>query len=161
MRGIFIALFLAVAIVVGLGFYLGWFQIHTTRDADNKVHVTLDVDRNKIDQDAQKARARAAEVGNRVKKGVKEAANAIGAAVHTHRAKGAVVAVDPADARLTVRTDDNKTLTVQTAPTTKIRRDGVDAGMDNLTQGDQVLIEYREENGTNVADAITVKPATE
>ena len=160
MRAIFFTLVLAVLIVVGLGFYLGWFQIHTTRDTDNKVHVTLDVNRNKIDQDTQKARERVAQVGKEVKEGAKRATDRVAAAVQTHRATGDVVAVDGADSQLTVRTDDNKTLTVRTAPTTKIRRNGVEAGMDNLTEGDHILVEYREENGTNVAEAITVKPAT-
>jgi len=161
MRAFFFALLLAIVVVVGLGFYLGWFQIHTTRDNDNKVHVTLDVNRNKIGQDTEKARERAAQVGNQVKEGVQQAAGNVAAAIHTHRAKGTVTAVDEADSRLTVQTEENKTLTVQAAPTTKIRRNGVDATMDTLTQGDHVLIEYREENGTNVASSITVRPGTE
>src|SRR5271166_5545192 len=126
MRAIFFTLVLAVLIVVGLGFYLGWFQIHTTRDNDNKVHVTLDVNRNKIDQDTQKARERAGQVGNQVKEGVQRAAGTVAAATHTQRAKGTLAAVDEADSRLTVQTEDNKTLTIQAAPTTKIRRNGVD-----------------------------------
>jgi hypothetical protein len=161
MRGFIIALFLVVVVVVGLGFYLGWFQIHTTRDDDNKVHVTFDINRGKIEQDAQKARESAAQVGKEVTQAVKRAGEKISAAANTHQARGKVMAVDSADSRVTIRTDDNKQLEVRTAPATKIRRNGVDTGMDNLTQGDPVLVEYREENGTNVADSITVRPGAE
>jgi hypothetical protein len=161
MRAFLVTVLVVIVIVVGLGFYLGWFQIHTTRDSDNKVHVTLDVNRNKIDQDTQKAREGAAKVGNQVTEGVKKAAGNVAKAINTHRAKGDVVSVAEADSRVTVRTEDNKTLTVKAEPTTKIRRNGVEAGMDSLTQGDHVLIEYREENGDNVASSITVRPGTE
>src|SRR5690348_17210683 len=125
MRAFFLTILAVIVIVIGLGFYLGWFQVHTARDNENKVHVTLDVNRNKIDQDTQKARESAGRVANKVKEGVQGAAAGVAKAIHTHRAKGEVMAVNEADSRVTVRTEDNKTLTVRTEASTKIRRNGV------------------------------------
>jgi hypothetical protein len=49
-----IVLLLIVAGVVGLGFYRGWFHLTSDRATD-KSNVTLTVDKDKMQQDKQKA----------------------------------------------------------------------------------------------------------
>ena len=49
------ALLLIVAIVVGLGFYRGWFRA-SSNSADGKADVTLTVDKDKVQSDARDAK---------------------------------------------------------------------------------------------------------
>ena len=147
-----LALVVIACVVLGVGFYLGWFRIGTQRDATtDQVRLTFDVNAGKIAKDAKKGgeaiRETAAKVGTAVTGG--------------HQVKGKLAKIDETDKRLTIRTDGDKTLTVQAAPATKIRRNGVDVQMDNLAEGDEVQVLYREENGNNVAQTVTVKPGTE
>jgi Cu/Ag efflux protein CusF len=152
-----------IVVVLGVGFYLGWFRLSAHRDASNEqIHVTFDINRGKIEQDANKARAQVGQAGRQIAQGAKDVAGKVSAAVTgSHQAKGEVVKIDETDSRLTIHTEDNKTLTVQAEPSTKIRRNGVDVNMDSLTEGDHVLVLYRDENGKNIAQTITVKPGTE
>jgi len=50
-----IVLLLIVAGAVGLGFYRGWFHL-TSDGAADKSNITLTVDKDKVQQDKQKAR---------------------------------------------------------------------------------------------------------
>src|SRR5262245_4069152 len=108
MRWFILTLLLVIVVVVGLGFYLGWWGISARRDAaTNDLRVTLDINRGKIEQDAKKAREQVAKAGQRVAEGAKEAARTVGAAVQpNHQAKGRVVKVAEAEARLTIHTED-------------------------------------------------------
>ena len=55
-RLLFLVLLLAVGFV-GLGFYLGWFSLATSRDPEGgKTGVQLTIDQGKMKADAQKAR---------------------------------------------------------------------------------------------------------
>jgi len=47
-------LVLIVAVVVGLGFYLGWFHFSSGSDGKN-AHVTMSVDKGRIQEDKDKA----------------------------------------------------------------------------------------------------------
>ena len=47
MKGFLLALVFIVAVVAGLGFYMGWWSLSSDR-ADDKVGVTLTVDKDKI-----------------------------------------------------------------------------------------------------------------
>jgi len=47
-------LFIIVVCVVGLGFYLGWFQI-SSDSADGTSHINLSVHQKKIQEDEHKA----------------------------------------------------------------------------------------------------------
>jgi hypothetical protein len=53
MKGLFILLVLIVAGIVGFGFYHGWFSL-ASESGDNKVHIQLTVDKDKIQADQQK-----------------------------------------------------------------------------------------------------------
>src|SRR6266542_3232136 len=102
MRGFLLTVLLLIVVVLGVGFYLGWFRLSAQRDAANdKIHVTFDINRGKIEQDANKARAQVGQAGRQVAEGAKEAAEKVGAVLKgNHRAKGEVVKIDEAEARL-------------------------------------------------------------
>ena len=56
MRKLLVVLLLLVVGVVGLGFYLGWFEVSTSRDPNTgKTGVELTIDRDKMKSDTQKA----------------------------------------------------------------------------------------------------------
>lgn len=54
MKGLILVLFLVVAGVVGLGFYLGWFQI-SSGSVGSKDNITLSVNRDTIEDDKDEA----------------------------------------------------------------------------------------------------------
>jgi hypothetical protein len=62
MSRIFLALVLLVACVVGLGFYLGWFEV-ASDGTDGKTHIKLTVDKEKIKEDEQKVLEKVHNIG--------------------------------------------------------------------------------------------------
>jgi uncharacterized protein (UPF0333 family) len=54
MTRIFITLVLIVAVVAGLGFYMGWFHFSSGSDG-NSSHVTVSMDKDQIQEDKDKA----------------------------------------------------------------------------------------------------------
>ena len=66
MKGLILVLVLAVAGFVGLGFYMGWFQVSSGSD-DNKSSITLSVDNNKIQADKDKAVEKVQDMGQPAK----------------------------------------------------------------------------------------------
>jgi len=60
------ALVLLAALIIGLGWYLGWFHFSTTGD-DQKTHINITVDQDKIRGDEEKAKERLREIGQKVK----------------------------------------------------------------------------------------------
>jgi hypothetical protein len=69
MRRLLLVLVLLVAGVVGLGFYRGWFHL-STGEADGKSNIPVTVDRDKIEQDKEKAKEKVHEVEQQVKEKV-------------------------------------------------------------------------------------------
>jgi hypothetical protein len=67
MKRIVFLLVLLVAVVGGVGFYLGWFTLTTQTTADGKSNVTVTVDKDKIKEDKEKAKDKAKELGHDVK----------------------------------------------------------------------------------------------
>jgi predicted negative regulator of RcsB-dependent stress response len=49
-----LGLALILAVVAGLGFYLGWFHFSSSSDNDS-AHVTMSVDKDQIQKDTDKA----------------------------------------------------------------------------------------------------------
>ena len=66
MRGFLILIVLIVAGVAGLGFYRGWFHVASDSAAD-KANVTLTVDKDKIEQDKNKAVDKVQDLGHQAK----------------------------------------------------------------------------------------------
>lgn len=55
MKGFLLAFVLIAAAVAGLGFYMGWWSLSSS-DADDKVGISLTVDKDRIREDAQEVR---------------------------------------------------------------------------------------------------------
>ena len=66
MRRLLVVLVLLVAVAIGLGFYLGWFNF-STGGADGKPNATITVDQEKIKADAEKAKEKVQGFGQKVK----------------------------------------------------------------------------------------------
>ena len=65
MRKLLLVLVLAAACVIGLGFYLDWFSISTTKETPGKTGVNVTIDQDKIKSDAERAQEKAKDVSNR------------------------------------------------------------------------------------------------
>lgn len=66
MKRFFVFLLLLAAGIVGLGFYLGWFQF-STGGTDQNPNITLSVDKDKIEKDKKKAEEGLQKAGQAVK----------------------------------------------------------------------------------------------
>jgi predicted negative regulator of RcsB-dependent stress response len=60
-------LVLILAVVIGLGFYLGWFQLSTNKNEQQK-NITISVDEQKMKADEEKAKEKAKELSDEAKK---------------------------------------------------------------------------------------------
>jgi hypothetical protein len=63
MTRVILVLVLLVACVAGLGFYMGWFHLGSD-GADGKTHITLTVDKEKIQADEKKVLEKVHGVGS-------------------------------------------------------------------------------------------------
>jgi len=63
MLGVFV---LIVAVVVGLGFYMGWFHFSSGSDG-NGAHVTVSMDKGQIQKDKDKAVDKVQDLGQQAK----------------------------------------------------------------------------------------------
>jgi len=54
MSRMLLVLALIMAVVIGLGFYMGWFHFSSASD-DKKAHITVSVDKDQIQKDKDKA----------------------------------------------------------------------------------------------------------
>ena len=66
MKGTIFVIVLIIAGVVGLGFYMGWFEMSSKSD-DNKASVTLSVDRGKLQEDKDKGASKVEDAGEQLK----------------------------------------------------------------------------------------------
>jgi hypothetical protein len=66
MNRLLVGLVLVVAVVVGLGFYRGWFDA-ATDSADGKSHLNITVDKDKIKEDEEKVVKKIHNVEHQVK----------------------------------------------------------------------------------------------
>ena len=63
MNRILIVLVVLGICVAGLGYYMGWFHVETTK-SDGQTHITLTVDQKKIQADEKRALEKVREVGH-------------------------------------------------------------------------------------------------
>jgi predicted negative regulator of RcsB-dependent stress response len=64
-------LVLLAAVVIGIGIYRGWFEFSASHDsATDQRSIQLNIDENKVKSDAEKAREKANEAGDKVKEGI-------------------------------------------------------------------------------------------
>jgi hypothetical protein len=66
MKGFLVVLVLLIGGIIGLGFYMDWFQFSRTGEGQ-KTNYTISVDRERIREDADKAKERVREVGQELK----------------------------------------------------------------------------------------------
>ena len=65
-------LFIPAVIVVGLGFYRGWFTVSGSRESEShKVDVNLTVDPDKVKEDVQTVKDKATDLGHQVRDNAK------------------------------------------------------------------------------------------
>lgn len=65
-------LVLIVAVVAGLGFYMGWFHFSSASDG-NSAHVTVSMDKGRIQEDKDKAVDKVKDLGQQAKDKVETA----------------------------------------------------------------------------------------
>jgi hypothetical protein len=67
MKRMFVVLFVVAALVIGAGFYRGWFALSSPADnQSNKVNVNLTVDGEKVQEDADAVKQKTAELTDRL-----------------------------------------------------------------------------------------------
>jgi hypothetical protein len=65
-KGLFIALLLVAAVVIGLGFYRGWWSIASDKSG-TKVHLNVTVDKDKVEADKKSVAGTVEDLGREVK----------------------------------------------------------------------------------------------
>lgn len=139
-----------LVIFVGVGFWRGWFSLSTraTEDGDGQTDVTLSIDQEEMERDAEAAleatRREAREVGEKIR-----------AATDIRSVEGAVESVDPQQRTVTVRTEDNDVQTFRADENTELSRDDEPAEFGGISAGDTVIVVYREGEQRRV-DSITI-----
>jgi hypothetical protein len=153
---------LLLLIVLFVALYLGWFHVSVERNAqDSKMDVTLNVDKEKIKEDAAKAKEKTNEALDNVKEKVGDAGRSIkqkgkdltGAETTV---KGEVMRID--QGRVALMTEDQKQITIQTSASTKILREEKEIRLTEVRQGDYVVVVYQEVDGKMIAESISVQP---
>ena len=73
-KNLFAVLVVIVLVVIGVGFYRGWFALSssTADQGSNKVNVNLTVDRDKMQEDAQAVQNKTAELTGKATAGANE-----------------------------------------------------------------------------------------
>ena len=73
MKRLYLSLIALAIVVVGVGFYQGWFVLSSSRQAeDHKVGVNLTVDPDKMKEDAAKAKEKTTELTGKATSGAKD-----------------------------------------------------------------------------------------
>jgi Cu/Ag efflux protein CusF len=154
MRKFLLTLIVLIAIVIGVGFYLGWFVASMDRNADSngKITVSLDINPAKIFGTTQAV----AQKAEQVERGIKEKIDGQG---NAETVKGTIAKVEPAAKRLVVTSGD-KEVTIVVEPTSKVRLNDADIKLDDLRVGDHINAVYDVKDGQNIARSVTVAART-
>ena len=76
MRTLAVVFVLLLVVVAGLGFYRGWFRL-STDNTDHKPSATITVDKDKIQQDEQRAKEKVQSFGHEAKEKTGERADKV------------------------------------------------------------------------------------
>jgi ribosomal protein S1 len=143
MRGFLVVLVLLIVLVVGFGFYRGWFSLSTADDLRrDELNVALKVDKGKVKSDAEAARESARHLGDDAKKAIKDTSK-------TETISGTVAEVRPD--RITVKQADGMEVSI-------VRKE--EAGQTTASEakvGDRVQVVCVTEDGQRVARSISVE----
>jgi hypothetical protein len=154
MRNFLLFVLCCVAIVAALGFYLDWFNLRTTRTADNQSEVTLSVDRDRVKEDVAAVRKRADEVTGKVSEYFAD-----------HTVEGVVESVNPADGTLNLKPNDQKqpVISLRVDKDTKIQMGdagGKDRTLSDVQTGNRATVVYETRKEYNRAKSITILAAS-
>ncbi len=134
-KHILAGLFLVILIAIGCGLYLGWIEVFTHRDEENKQYVvSVAINEHKLSGDTEAAKRRAQEIGNPLT-GIKSA-------------RGSLGKIDEAQHFFTLTEEDHVEMIFVVPSATSV-------GLKELHSGEQVNVEYKVEDGHNVAQSVT------
>jgi hypothetical protein len=134
-------------LLIGVGFAIGWWHINKDKSSDDKVILTVDVDKKKIKDDAAAATEKAKEIGDKIRD-----------KVQGETVKGTIMRIDMADQRLVMKTGE-KEITVQVGADTVIHLGDKVAGLKDLQDGDRLTVVLMAKDGKIVAKTITAERA--
>jgi hypothetical protein len=130
---------LVVGGVVALGYSREWF------------HLTVNED--KIQEDTDAAKNKVQGLGKEIGKKAEEGTGAKSSG--TQSATGSVKKVEADDGRFLMSTTDEKQLTVYTGPSSKLRLNDREVGLEDLRIGDEVKVDYDSKDRKNLATSVT------
>ncbi|MGE3805785.1 MAG: hypothetical protein AB7K24_14010 [Gemmataceae bacterium] len=149
--GRFLAILLVVvALVAGLGFYLGWFDV-SRQSGNDRTDITLQINKDKVKEDTNKAVESAKETGRKIKEGAQQL-------VSGKSVTGTVASVDAVAGTMSVDTGAAEPVKFTMMPETKVKTDTEAKSMDDLSPEQKVTVAYHEDkNGARIADTITIE----
>lgn len=171
---VFSVLLVLLICLVGLGFYQGWFAVTTHSDASadpDKVDVTLTVDKEKIKSDGEKLKEQAGELAGGVKQSASELGSDVREMVKTpgdaavkgplESTKGTIEKVDLERRQVTVKTQRNEVIVVDTDPSTEIVLGPEKTTLEKVRPGDSVVVEHHGKVANELnATRLTIVQAT-
>jgi hypothetical protein len=141
---------LIAAVLVGVGFYMGWLNLSWTGNGQDLRDLRVGLDKDKFKSDMQKAGHAAAKAGEAVN-------DKLHAAVGTPTVRGTVKDVTMSPERITVDAADKKTVTAEVTDQTSIKVGERKAALEDLKPGMPVLMECNVKDGQYTARSITVQ----
>src|SRR5579864_4926405 len=155
MRRFLGTLLILIVIIIVIGLWRGWFNFrsHSSIEDENRTTYSVDVNRNRIDQDTAAVERSARQAGERIKEDAQALAG-------NPSARGTIARVGRSEKHILIRTTDNKDSTVEVEPSTKIVANDQAMQLDGLHEGEQVWVSYSVHDGKNVARSITILPAS-
>jgi hypothetical protein len=155
MRAICITLTVVLVVGCGVAYWLHWWRVETVpSNDDGKTKLQLTVDKDKMNKDVNAAEGTIKDEVRGLKKKAheKEKAPSAGQSV-----EGTIHTLDPSNLKLTVMSDKNEEVRVQTDTATRIRVGDKEGTLADLKIGDSTTVTYELDKGEKVAKTITVK----
>jgi hypothetical protein len=137
-------LFLVLLVVIGVGYWRGWFTVSANPQPqkDDKVVYNVEVDKQKFRKDTAA-----------VCQAVKDRTSA----AQAETLRGTVGFVDVTTRSFTLRVPGKEDMPFQVDSGTKIRRDESDLALKDLRAGEPVAVSHTNKDGVNVAMTVTVE----
>ncbi len=145
MRAICIVVVVVLVVGCGVAYWLHWWRVETVpSNDDGKTKVQLTVDKDKMNKDVNAAEGTIKNdvQGLKEKTHEKEKAPAAGQSV-----EGTIHTLDPSSLMLTLMSDKNEEVTVQTDTATRIRVGDKEGTLADLKIGDSTTVTYELDKG--------------
>jgi cell division protein FtsX len=163
MRAILTTIFVVLVIVIGFGFYEGWFSVeaeHNQSANSDEVNIRLKANKEKIRDDVQTAKKETQEaIGDskeQLKKLTGDSGQATGENPQTKTLEGTVDEVLADQQAVKITTDDGQSQVLQIDDQTKIQFSGSVAELKGLQPGDHVKITYVPQADKMIAREVDV-----